>query len=291
MRDESCKQAVKDAIDAGYRHIDTAFVYQNEKSVGEAINEKIAEGVIKREEIFVVTKLWVTHFDRVEEACKNSLEKLGLGYIDLYLIHDPISLKYADETTLCPKKENGELDILDYDHLLVWKQMEICVENGWVRSIGVSNFNSQQVENIVKNCKIKPICNQVECSPVANQKKLTKFCNDRGIQVVGCSPLGQNIDPEKKTPRALFDEKVKKIAEKYQKTSSQIILRFVFELGVIPIAKSSKKSRIVENISIFDFKLNDEELEYLSTFENFNERVEKFEDAKKSKYYPFNIEF
>jgi aldehyde reductase len=282
---------VKDAIDAGYRHIDTAFVYENEKSVGEAINEKIAEGVVKREEIFVVTKLWVTHFDRVEEACKNSLEKLGLEYIDLYLIHAPISAKYVDETTFFPKKENGELDILDYDHLLVWKQMEKCVENGWVRSIGVSNFNSQQVENIVKNCKIKPVCNQVECSPVANQKKLALFCKNLGIQLTGYSPLGQNIDPEKKTPRALFDEKVKKIAEKYQKTPAQIILRFVYELGVIPIAKSSNKGRIVENISIFDFKLNDEELEYLSTFDNFNERVVKLEVSKNSKYYPFNTEF
>lgn len=260
--------------------------------VGEAIRQKIAEGVVKREDIYLVTKVWGTHHDRILEACEASLKKLDLGYIDLYLIHSPVSLRYSDGPAPYPRKENGEVDMIDIDHLTIWAEMEKCVEKGWVKSIGVSNFNSKQVKNIVDNSKIKPVCNQVECSPIANQRKLAKFCEDLGVILTGFSPLGSIVKPEEKKPSYLFDDRTAEIAKKYGKTPAQVILRFSLDIpNVVPIVKSVTKSRIIENTEIFDFKLTKEEMEYLDTFNNFQLRFRKSLDVAKSKDYPYNIEF
>ena len=245
-----------------------------------------------REDIYLVTKLWGTHHDRVLAACEESFKKLDLDYIDLYLIHAPVSLKFSDGKTAYPRKENGEVDFIEIDHLKIWADMEKCVEKGWVKSIGVSNFNSQQVKNIVDNSKIKPVCNQVECSPIANQRKLAKFCKDLGVILTGFSPLGSIIKPAEKIPNYLFDDKVAEIARKYGKTPAQVILRFSLEIpNVVPIVKSVTKSRIIENTGIFDFKLSKEEIEYLDTFNDFTLRFRKSLDLAKCKDYPYNIEF
>ena len=238
-----------------------------------------------------MTKLWGTHHEKVLEACKVSLDKLNVGYIDLYLIHAPLSLRYVDETTLFPKTADGKMDVVEVDHQKIWADMEKCVEKGWVKKIGVSNFNSQQVKDIVDNCKIKPVCNQVECSPYANQRKLAKFCKDIGVVVTGYSPFGQTIKPEENKPSYLFDAKVAEIGKKYGKTAAQVILRFSVELGVVPICKSATKSRIIENSQIFDFKLTKEEIEYLDTFNDFTKRVVTMAEQEHRKYYAFGIEF
>jgi aldehyde reductase len=206
--EESGKEAIKYAIDLGYRHFDCAYLYLNEQLVGEAINEKIAEGVVKREDLFITNKLWTIFHDRVEEACRNSLKACGLEYFDLYLIHTPICYRYVNDLEFCPFKENGEIDTVPCDHLTIWKQMEDLVEKGLSRSIGVSNFSCKQVEYLVKNSKIKPVCNQVECSPIANQHSQITFCRDLGVTVTGFSPFGQKPNPAKKTPKYLFDDKV-----------------------------------------------------------------------------------
>lgn len=169
--------------------------------------------------------------------------------------------------------------------------MEKLVEKGWVRSIGVSNFNSKQVEEIAKNSKIKPVCNQVECSPIANQRKLIKFCSDLGVVVTGYSVFGQNPDPIKKLPKYLYDEKNEEIGKRYGKSAGQVILRFCFEMGAIPIVKSVTKSRIIENLNIFDFKLTKEDHEYLDTFNDLNSRVCIVPELKNHKHYPLNIDF
>ena len=183
------------------------------------------------------------------------------------------------------------MDVVEVDHQKIWADMEKCVEKGWVKSIGVSNFNSHQLKYIMENCKIKPICNQVECSPIANQRKLAKFCKDIGVVVTGYSPFGQNIKPEENKPSYLFDAKVSDIGKKYGKTAAQVILRFTVELGVVPIAKSVTKSRIIENTQIFDFQLTKEEIDYLNTFNDFDKRVVSMAEYKHCKDYAFNIEF
>ena len=154
--------AVKDAIDIGYRHIDCAHVYGNEKEVGEAIKEKIAEGVVKREDLFITSKLWNTYHktELVEKAIKITLKDLGLDYLDLYLIHWPFA--YKDGPDNFPKTPE-DLPLIDdtVDYLDTWKGMEAVFEKKLTKNIGVSNFNSEQIDRLLKNCKVKPVNNQV----------------------------------------------------------------------------------------------------------------------------------
>ncbi|XP_055844243.1 aldo-keto reductase family 1 member B1-like [Episyrphus balteatus] len=285
--------AVKHAIDVGYRHFDTAYFYQNEAEVGKAIQDKIAEGVVKREDIFIVTKLWNIHHspEKVEPACQKSVDRLGLGYIDLYLMHVPVGYVYVDEETLLPKDAEGKLRLTDVDYLDTYKEMEKLVKKGLVRSIGVSNFNSEQIQRVLDNCEIKPVTNQVECHPGLNQKKLKEFCKERGITLTGYCPLGRP-KPEEKTPDFYYSEKTKAIADKYKKTPAQIILRYMIDIGTIPIPKSSNTNRISENFNVFDFKLSPEDIAVMETF-NTGNRLVPFALIKglNHKYYPFNIEF
>ncbi|XP_011295548.1 1,5-anhydro-D-fructose reductase isoform X1 [Musca domestica] len=285
--------AVKHAIDVGYRHIDTAYFYQNEAEIGKAIKDKIAEGVVKREDIFLVTKLWNIHHepDRVEGACRKQLELLGLDYIDLYLMHLPVGYKYVNEETLLPKNDDGVLQLSDVDYLDTYKAMEKLVKLGLVRSIGVSNFNSEQLQRILDNCEIKPVTNQVECSPALNQRKLTQFCKERNITLTAYSPLGRP-KPDEKKPEFYYSEKTKALADKYKKTPAQIILRYLVDIGVIPIPKSSNPKRIEENFNIFDFQLSPEDIAVMDTFHT-GERLVPFNLIKgqNHKYWPFSIEF
>lgn len=287
--------ATKTALESGYRNIDTAYFYQNEADIGKAINEKISSGELKREEIFVVTKLWNIYHDpkHVEMACRKSLKNLGLDYIDQYLMHTPLGLEYREPEDLFPKDAEGKLCFSDDDYLDTWKAMENLVDLGLVKSIGVSNFNSEQITRILDNCRIKPVVNQVECSPTLNQKKLTKFCKERDIVVVAYSPLTRphayEKDPTLPKP-ALLDERVAAIGKKYNKTPTQVVLRYLVELGVVPIPKSSNTGRIKENINIFDFKLNDEEIALMDSFHT-GQRSVPFALCTKHKYFMFGIEF
>jgi len=285
--------AVRYAIDVGYRHIDTAYFYQNEAEIGKAIRDKIAEGVVKRQDIFVVTKLWNIHHEpeRVEGACRKQLALLGLEYIDLYLMHLPVGYKYVSEDDLLPKNEAGVLQLSDVDYLDTYKAMEKLVKLGLVRSLGVSNFNSEQLKRILDNCEIKPVTNQVECSPALNQKKLTSFCKQYDVTVTAYSPLGRP-NPAEKKPDFYFSDKTQALAQKYNKTPAQIVLRYLVDIGVIPIPKSTNPQRIEENFNIFDFKLSPEDIEIMDGF-NTGERLVPFNliKAQEHKYWPFSIEF
>lgn len=154
-------QSVKDAIDIGYRHIDCAHVYGNEKEVGIAIKEKITQNIVKRQDLFITSKLWNTFHkpDLVESAIKTSLSDLGLEYLDLYLIHWPVAFKEGDD--LFPQNPDGSPSFSDADYVDTWKAMESLVNKGLTKNIGISNFNSEQVERILKICTIKPVTNQV----------------------------------------------------------------------------------------------------------------------------------
>lgn len=224
-------QAVKDAIDTGYRHIDTAYNYTNETEVGDGIHAKLADGTVKREDLFIVSKLWNTFHraDLVEVAVRKSLADLKLEYLDLYLIHFPTAFKEGIDRY--PRNENG--DVI-YSHsadiISTWKAMEDLVHKGLVKSIGLSNFNSEQIDRILAHCTIPPVTNQVEIHPYFYNEKLVDFCKSRNILVTGYSPLR---NPEKHNfnePPLLHDPKIMEIACRYNKSVAQVILRWVVSL-------------------------------------------------------------
>lgn len=305
--------ATKIALDHGYRHIDTAYFYANEKEIGKAINDGkffclitikksnnrncsvIASGKLKREDIFVTTKLWCIHHDpkHVEIAIRKSLENFGLEYVDLYLIHTPIGYEFREPEDLLPKNEEGKLSFSDVDYLDTWHAMEKLVDLGLTKSIGVSNFNSEQITRVLENCRIKPVTNQVECSATLNQKKLTAFCKERGIVITAYSPLTRPhsfaADPSLPKP-PLADDRVKEIGLRYNKSPAQVVLRYLIQLGVVPIPKSSNENRIKENMNIFDFELNAEEVAVMDSFHT-GQRSVPFSLCTEHKYFMFNIEF
>jgi len=287
-------KAVEHAIKVGYRHVDGAALYRNEKEVGEGIR---ASGVA-REEIFVVSKLWNTkhHPEDVEPACRQTLADLGLEYIDLYLMHFPQAYKRGDD--MMPKKEDGSFWFDESIHPTdCWLEMEKLVTKGLVKSIGVSNFNSEQIEDVLRRGTIKPVTNQVECHPYLNQSKLLKFCSERGITITAYSPLGSPDRPWAKPGEVslLEDPKIKEIGAKYGKSPAQVVIRWQIQRGVIVIPKSVNPGRIEENGNVFDFSLTHEEMEHINSF-NCDGRiidpgVWESRNGAVHKHYPFNIEF
>ncbi|KZC11162.1 Alcohol dehydrogenase [NADP(+)] A [Dufourea novaeangliae] len=291
----SVEQAIRDAVDAGYRHFDCAFIYGNEKEIGKAIREKIDEGVVKREDLFITTKLWNVFHKRedVVPACIKSVKNFGLDYVDLYLVHWPMAFT-GNADCLWPVDKDGNPLCGDEDYLDTWRGMEECVKLGLTKSIGLSNFNSQQIQRVLSVATIKPVMNQIECHPRLNQKKLQKFCAERGIAITAYSPFGSPLRPWAKPDEpqvsALESPEILKLGKKYGKTPAQIILRYLIDIGTIPIPKSSSKERIEQNISIFDFKLTPEEIASIDALDR-GMRVVAPELFMKHKDYPFNIEF
>ncbi len=222
--------AVKAALKTGYNHIDTAAIYGNERSVGKAIK---AMGV-PRKDIFVTTKIWNDDHGDPEAAFNTSLEKLGLEYVDLYLIHWPV-------------KERKE----------TWQVMEKLYKEGKARAIGVSNFTIEHLTDFLKDCEIKPAVNQVEFTPYLNQKELLAFCRENDIQLEAYSPLvrGQKLD----------DPPLVALAERHGKTPAQILIRWYLQQNIVVIPKSSNAKRIQENANVFDFELTDEDMKNLGS--------------------------
>lgn len=225
---EVVENSVRMAIEHGYQSIDTAKLYDNEEGVGKAIRES----GVKREDIFVTTKLWNTDqgYDQTLKAFDASLKRLGMDYVDLYLIHWPGTRLYKE----------------------TWKAFEKLYKDGHVRAIGVSNFNIHHLEDILADCEFVPTVNQVELHPQLNQADLRKFCEDKNIRLEAWSPLmrGQVLD----------DPTITRIAEQHGKTPAQVVLRWDLQHGVITIPKSVHEHRIKENADIFDFTLTAEEI-------------------------------
>lgn len=291
-------EAVKTAIDLGYRHIDCALIYGNENEVGAALKAKFAEG-IKREDLFITSKLWNSYHlpEDVRPSLMESLKNLGLDYLDLYLIHWPWSLKPGCGNF--PRDEAGNLIYADINPVDTYKAMEKLVEEGLVKSIGVSNFNSEQVKSILDNCSIKPVTNQVELHPYFPNEKLVKFCHDLDVSITAYSPLGSGDRPWAKPdePTLLNDETLKAIGAKYNKSPAQVVIRWVIQRGIIVIPKSVTPSRIKENFDVFDFELSAEDMAAISAFDkNVRLVIPKIPGTqlhrdKDAPYYPFNIEF
>ncbi|MFB3170114.1 aldo/keto reductase [Neobacillus sp. 179-C4.2 HS] len=226
--------SVKTALEVGYRSIDTAAIYGNEEGVGKAI----AESTVPREELFITTKVWNSNhgFEATLAAFDVSLEKLGLDYLDLYLIHWPLPSQGKFVET--------------------WKALEKLYKDGRVRAIGVSNFKVHHLEEVIANCEIIPMVNQVEYHPRFNQRELHDFCKRHGIQLEAWSPLMQG---------GLFEEPaLVEIAKKYNKSTAQIIIRWDLQTGVVTIPKSVKPHRIGENADVFDFELSQEDMDIIN---------------------------
>lgn len=236
--DDNVKNAVKHAIKSGYRSIDTAKIYQNEEKVGEGIREAIEEMNLSRDDIFVTSKLWLTDYGRenVEDAYNASLKRLGLDYLDLYLVHWP-----------------G----LDEDVMIdTWKGMEDLYQSGKVSNIGVSNFNVEHLDKLLSQAKIKPVINQVEFHPYLTQERLKAYLKAQKIQMESWSPL--------MNARILEDDTVKAIAEEVGKSPAQVVLRWNVQHEVVTIPKSVTPSRIEENIDVFNFELSQDQMERLN---------------------------
>ncbi len=236
--------AVKTAIKHGYRSVDTAAIYENEEGVGIGIQEGLKEAGIAREELFVTSKVWNSDlgYESTIAAYETSLKKLGLEYLDLYLIHWPVEGKYKD----------------------AWRALETLYKEGRVKSIGVSNFQIHHLEDLMKAAEIKPMVNQVERHPRLTQKELQAFCKNNGIQLEAWSPLMQG--------QLLENEILQKIADNHNKSVAQIILRWDLQHGVVIIPKSTKEHRIIENANVFDFELTKEEMQIIDDL-NQNYRV------------------
>jgi len=297
------QKIVEQAIDLGYRHIDCAFIYGNEKEVGAAIAKKIADGTVKREDLYVVSKLWNTSHEpnEVIPAFQQTMKNLGLTYLDLYLIHWPSA--FVGGQGNFPLSEKGRV-LYGYTPLEdTWKVMEELVKKGWTKAIGLSNCNSKQIERIIKKGTIRPACLQIESHPYLTQDKLIQFCQQRDIQVVAYSPLGSAHRPwgKKEQPTLLDDPKIIAMAQKYKKSPAQIVLRFQVQRGVAVIPKTSNLTRLAENLQVTNFHLSDVDMNTIKSF-NRNFRycypsfVNKFGEEldeldPKHPEFPFGEEF
>uniref|UniRef100_A0A3P8U7G0 alcohol dehydrogenase (NADP(+)) n=1 Tax=Amphiprion percula TaxID=161767 RepID=A0A3P8U7G0_AMPPE len=261
------KQAVVWALEAGYRHIDCAAIYGNEVEIGEALQETLGPSKpLRREDVFITSKLWNTrhHPEDVEPSLLKTLKDLKLEYLDLYLIHWPYAFQRGDVPF--PRKEDGTLLYDDTDYKLTWAAMEKLVEKGLVRSIGLSNFNSRQIDDILSVASIKPTVLQVESHPYLAQVELLAHCRDRGLVLTAYSPLGSPDRAWKHPdePVLLQEPVIAALAEKYKKSPAQIILRWQTQRGVVTIPKSVTESRIKENFQVFDFTLEADEMKSIT---------------------------
>jgi 2,5-diketo-D-gluconate reductase A len=231
-----CERAVADALQTGYRLIDTAAAYGNEAAVGAAIKR----AGLPREELFITTKLWIqdTGYDRTKAAFERSLQRLGLDYLDLYLIHQPYGDVYG-----------------------AWRAMEELYQAGRVRAIGISNFHPDRVMDLIVHNQVAPAVNQIETHPFNQQIETQRFLQEQGVQIESWGPFAEGRN------NIFENEVLRGIAAAHQKSVAQVILRWLTQRGVIAIPKSVRKERMAENFNVFDFQLSADELAAIATLD------------------------
>ncbi|MFT6094570.1 MAG: D-xylose reductase [Pseudohongiellaceae bacterium] len=294
-------EAVRQAIEVGYRHLDSAADYGNEREAGEGIASALASGLCTREELWITSKLWNTYHsaEHVQAACEKSLADLGVEYLDLYLIHFPISLKYVDFDTryppewfFDPESENPTMEIAPVPLMDTWRAMEALVEKGLVKQIGICNYNCALLHDLFSYAKIKPAMLQVESHPYLTQERLLRLANEYDLAVTAFSPLGAlsylALDMASASESVLEQTVVKAAAQRVNRTPAQVVLRWGVQRGTAIIPKTSKVTRLIENLAVFDFELDSTEMAAISELNSdrrFNDPA-VFCDLAFNKFYP-----
>lgn len=261
------KKAVKDALYAGYRHIDTAKNYGNEEIIGEALAEVFAEGKIFREDVFITSKLWndAHAYGQVIPALQESLRKLKLNYLDLYLIHWPVAFRNGIDF---PRRPDDYLTPEEAPLITTWEQMEKAKKDGLAKHIGVSNFSVKKLKDLISKAEIKPEMNQVELHPLLQQDALLEYCKSENILVTAYSPLGSGdrakamkADNE---PNMMEIDLLKEIAKKHNTLVPQILIAWHNHRGCAAIPKSTTKAHIISNFQAADVSLTDSDMEKIA---------------------------
>ncbi len=287
IENENAAQMVVSAIRSGYRHLDAACDYGNESQAGEGIKKAISQGLCKRDDLWVTSKLWNTYHkpEHVRPAIERSLRDLQLDYLDLYLIHFPITLKYVpieeryppgwfyDPAAAKPKMEIDSVPIIE-----TWQAMEELHKAGLAKHIGISNFNISLIRDLLAKCNHRPTVLQVESHPYLTQEKLLRYCQQEKIAYTAFSPLGAGsyipLGMATASDSVLNEQVVRDLASKYKKSPAQIVLRWGVQRGTAVIPKTSREDRLCENINIFDFELASEEMSSISKLD----RNQRFND-------------
>lgn len=246
------ERAITSAIELGYRHIDTAYIYGNEKDIGRVLRKLFESGTIKREELFITSKLWNAFHGNVQKALENTLRDLQLEYLDLYLIHWPVTFEYDPKGDVV--MGDGRYRVTRFDPGQVWKEMESLVDSGLVRSIGFSNFGMENTKRILECCRIRPAVSQFELHPYLTQKELVRFLKSEGIQVVSYSSLGSTMDSAVKVRD---DPTIKRVAEKCGCSPSQVILSYITMQNICVIPKSTSRQHLEENTKLRELERED----------------------------------
>ena len=263
---KNVEEVVYQSIKDGTRLIDTASKYKNEEEVGKGIKRAIEENIVKREDLFIVTKCWIEEKNDPEKALDNSLKRLQLNYVDLYLDHWP-----------CGKDYTGENKFQMVSVKEMWTKFESLVEKGMTKSIGVSNYNVQNILIILSFCKIKPAVNEVEFNPYLYQKDLKEFCDKENIKIFSYYPLvkGRLCSPElikEKNLDLLNEPIIKQLSEKYNKTPGQIVLNWHVHLVNVVIPGTSNPNRMKENLGALEFKMEENEYELICSLNSKEHR-------------------
>lgn len=298
---EQCANVVYQAIEKGYRHFDSASDYGNEREVGEGIKRAIQDGLCSREDLWITSKLWNTYHakEHVQTAIERSLDDLQLDYLDLYLIHFPIALSYVPFETRYPAEwlfepsaESPKMELAKVPLFETWHAMECLVEKKLTHNIGVCNYNTALIHDLMCYAKIKPAMLQIESHPFLTQTSLLKLCESYQIPVTAFSPLGAlsyvELDMAKQQDSVLQQQVVLNAAKRLAKTPAQIVLRWGIQRGCSIIPKTSNPERMVENISLFDFELSPQEMHDISDL-NINKRFNDpgvFCDAAFNTFHP-----
>jgi len=273
------EEVVYTAIKAGYRHIDSASDYGNEKEVGAGIRRAIQEGICTRSDLWVTSKLWNTYHrkEHVPPACQRTLDDLGLDYLDLYLVHFPISLAFVPFEQCYPPEwtdkpgNSGHMQLDPVPYRETWEAMENLKETGKAKHIGVSNLTAQSLIDLLSYCKFKPAVNQIESHVYLQQPALVAFCQAHGIGVTAFSPFGATsylgIGLATAEDDCFKEPALKTIADAHGKTVGQVILRFQVQRGCSVVPKSQRAERLAENLDIFGFELSTQEMEAIRKLE------------------------
>lgn len=272
---QDCPAIIVEAVKAGYRHFDCAADYANEQAVGQGIADAIAAGLCTRNELWITSKLWNTFHasEHVQEACQKSLDDLGLDYFDLYLIHFPIALEYVPIDVRYPPEwvydpQNPSMKLSNVPLHATWGAMEKLVEKGMTRQIGVCNYSSGLLHDLMRYAVIKPTMLQIESHPFLTQEKLIRLAGDYGLEVTAFSPLGAlsyfELDMAKREESLLLAKPVIDAGQAHGKTPAQILLRWGLQRGTSIIPKSSNPQRMRENLDIINFALSDDEMAAIS---------------------------